>query len=61
MVRAEDVVKYLETVIPLRAPDIKWSDREIWMYAGQRKTIDLIYARIAELEEAAQPVIKSQE
>jgi hypothetical protein len=52
MILAKDVLRVLEERIPLRAPEIDWSDRVIWVYAGQRKTVELVKQIIADLEEA---------
>ena len=42
------MLEYLDSIIPLRAPSIKWTDREIWFYAGQRAVLDLIDAKLKE-------------
>lgn len=37
-----DLIDQLDNTIPEQCPDPAMSDREIWMYAGQRKLIRLL-------------------
>lgn len=31
----EELIRYLESIYPDKAPDIKWSDREVWLHRGE--------------------------
>lgn len=36
---SKELIDYLEATVPEKCPDISMSDREIWMYSGQRKLV----------------------
>lgn len=36
------VVEWLETLVPLRTPDLEWSDRKVWHYTGQRELVTFL-------------------
>lgn len=40
----EPLLKRLEEIVPEKCPDITASDREIWMYVGQRSVVRMLRA-----------------
>lgn len=46
-----DLIDQLDKTIPEKCPDPEMSDREIWLYAGQRKLIRLLKRLREEAEE----------
>lgn len=34
-----ELLKYLDEAFPERSPDPDWSDREIWLRAGERRAV----------------------
>lgn len=50
--RSEDLIKKLDELFPEKTPDISWSDREIWSYAGKRELIRLLKASLEKGDES---------
>jgi hypothetical protein len=48
----EALIKKLEDTIPERCPDLIDSDREIWLYAGQRQVVRMLRAVYLEQQDA---------
>jgi hypothetical protein len=48
----EALIKKLEATIPERCPDLIDSDREIWLYAGQRQVVRMLRAVYLEQQDA---------
>lgn len=48
----EALIKKLEATIPERCPDLIDSDREIWVYAGQRQVVRMLRAVYLEQQDA---------
>lgn len=40
----EALIKKLEAILPERCPDLADTDREIWLYAGQRQVVRMLRA-----------------
>jgi hypothetical protein len=57
---ASDILKMLEDKIPLRSPDLRWSEKEVWFYAGQRAVINLIRFMIEQDEEEIPTILKGE-
>ena len=53
--RTKVMLRFLEEAIPLRAPSLRWSDRDVWFYAGQRAVLDLINSKLNEETPLAPP------
>jgi len=53
--RTKVMLQFLEAAIPLRAPNLDWSDRKVWFYAGQRAVLDLINSKLNEETPLAPP------
>jgi hypothetical protein len=49
----EALIKKLEQVLPERCPDLVDSDREIWLYAGQRQVVRMLRAVYLEQQDEA--------
>lgn len=49
-----EVLKILEDRVPLRVPELSWTDRQIFFYAGQRNVIDQIYQLLEDDPEQGQ-------
>lgn len=41
-----DLIEALDTLFPLRAPDITWADRQIWVEVGQRRIVDFLREKL---------------
>lgn len=48
---SRDLMDALEGLYPARPADPKDSDREIWMKAGERRLVDVLWAKLQEAEE----------
>ena len=48
----EALIKKLEDTIPEKCPDLIDSDREIWLYAGQRQVVRMLRAVYLEQQDA---------
>ena len=40
----EDLLKYLNEIIPDRCPEMSMNDREIWFTAGKRSVVNMLQA-----------------
>jgi hypothetical protein len=52
--RTKVMLELLNQLIPLRPPHLKWTEKEVWYYAGQRSVIDLIRRQLEEVEKPPQ-------
>lgn len=48
---SEDALKTLDAMYPPRPPDPKDSEREIWMKAGERRLVDVLWAKFNQANE----------
>lgn len=48
---SRELLEALDKLYPTRPPDPKDSDREIWMKAGERRLLDVLWAKLEEAEE----------
>lgn len=46
-----ELIQKLNEELPEKTPEISWSDREIWIYSGQRKLINYLVRLQKEAEE----------
>jgi hypothetical protein len=49
--RSKVLVEQMDKQFPNRVPDPRWSDREIWMYVGQRSVVELMKRKLQEAEQ----------
>lgn len=47
----EVLLKELETRIPEKCPELSFTDREVWFYAGQRALVRLLREKFREQNE----------
>lgn len=48
---SSDILKTLDQMYPPRPPDPKDTEREIWMKAGERRLVDVLWAKFNEASE----------
>lgn len=48
---SRELLEALDKLYPARPPDPKDSDREIWLKAGERRLLDVLWAKLEEAEE----------
>lgn len=36
---SKELIDYLEATVPERCPDLRMTDREVWLYAGKRELV----------------------
>lgn len=53
---SKELIDYLEATVPERCPDIRASDREIWLYAGKR---DLVRGLIAQFQSQQENILEA--
>lgn len=47
----KELVQALDERFPERSPDPEWSDREVWMRAGERRVVRFLLRKLQEQEE----------
>ena len=39
---SRDLIEELDRIFPERSADLKWTDREVWFYSGQRNVVRIL-------------------
>lgn len=47
------LIKQLEEIFPERCPDEDWTDRQIWIYVGQRNVVRMLRSVYLEQQDEA--------
>lgn len=47
----EDLLVALEKAFPERSADLKWTDRQVWFFAGNREVVRFLRAKFTEQNE----------
>lgn len=53
---SKELLEALEALYPAKAPDPKDSDREIWLKAGERRLVEVLWAKLRQAEEEIMPL-----
>jgi len=48
---SDDLIKILDKEIPHKCPNVKMTDRDIWIYSGKRELIDFMLRLLEEEQE----------